>query len=258
MFSHQGAPEEFTQNPAAAAASDGMTFGLSGIDVIGSWNLILPLPGGVRLGYNLSALHSSVFQSAALAWRGAKPADEEGWSAGLGFRWDAESDVYVFDPGVRLRRRLEGKGVLEVGTYTFAMLGTRESGNGGGYYGEDPMRIRTQWVVQAGWISPERSWEAAGSLEPLVGNETAPGYYRHLDPMRHLEAGFRPVPWCKLAFKMTEWGIREFRIELGRKSGGIENAIMFRMAGLRDYHGNAGVIANLQLSLFGNAGGRQP
>lgn len=256
MFTHHGAAEEFYQNPAAAAASDGLTLGLGNAGHTGSWNAILPLPGGTRLGYHVSGGYETTLHSAALAWRGANSAEAEGWTAGLGFRWDAGSDVYVFDPGARLRRRLEGKGEIEFATYTFALLGSRDSDNGGGYFGDDPVRIRTQWVAQAGWISPSRLWELAGSVEPLIGNEGAPGYYRNVDPIRHLEAGIRPVPWCKLAFKMTEWGIREFRCEIGRKTGGLANAILFRMAGLRDYHGHPAIFANLQLSLFGNLGKR--
>lgn len=255
MFFHLGDADEGYQNPASPARSDGLTLGLQGASSQGSWsNAILPLPAGTRIAWNRASWYNESLTSISFSTRFGKPDTALGWTAGFSYKWADTEDLRVQDPGITWRTLLADGAELELGAYTFALLGKRESESGGGWYRDDPISLRTEAVVHAFWKSPTRLWEAGGSLEPLTGNGRAPGWYRFAYPVRHIEAGIRPVPWFKLGLKQTETGIREYHFDCSWKFRAAANALRFRVSGLRDYQGYSAFVTKFQISLFGNAG----
>lgn len=255
MFSHFGAEEEAFQNPAACLSTEGLTAGIGLFSQTASEYFIVPLPAGLKFAYNNMTWGGSHLYSVAMATRWANTDTADGYSFGMNMKWDSEGAIRLIDPGLQYRNRLESRGdEINLGVYTFGFFGERKFDRNADYQNGDPVSVPTELVFQGAWISPSRFWELSGSLEALTDNGSAPGIYRYAYPFRHLEAAIRPMPWFKLACKVTDLGIREYRFEGDWRYGGIANRIKFQMAGYRNYYGYTAVATRLQLSLFGNWG----
>lgn len=255
MHTHMGDPEEGFQNPSAPARSDGLSATLSSAtNQIGWAHATLPLPGATRLSWNNANWYETRLSSLSLSSRFGKSDTAPGFIAGVGVKWDGEGAV-LYDPGISWRTRLGNGGMLEIGAYTFALFGERETRLVEYYSWNDMTVTQREAVIQGAWQSPSGFWEAGGSLELFTTARLSPGYYRYAYPIRHLEAGIRPVPWFKLGVKQIDDGIREYHFEGSwKRRRTLANAIRFRVSGYRDYQGYSAVFAKLTCSFFGNWG----
>jgi hypothetical protein len=255
MFTHAGDPDEGFQNPSAPARSDGFSATFTGSTaMIGLFQATVPLPGGTRLSWSSFNWYQTGMSSLSIASRFGKTDTASGLIAGLGCKWDGESAL-LFDPGISWQTRLSHGGTLDLGAYTFALLGNRATRTLDAYDYEDMRLVKMEAVFQAAWQSPTGFWEAGGSLEPMTASRQSPGIYRYVYPIRHLEAGIRPVTWFKLGVKLTDDGIREYHFEGSwKRRGAFANAIRFRISGYRDYNGYSALYAKLTGSFLGNWG----
>jgi hypothetical protein len=192
-----------------------------------------------------------------LSSRFGKADTASGFTAGIAVKWDGEGAV-LYDPGIAWRAPLWNGGWMELGAYSFGLFGERETRlvEYGSWNRMDLMQREA--VIQGAWQSPSGFWEAGGSLELFTSTDLSPGLYRYAYPIRHLEAGIRPVPWFKLGVKQTDDGIREYLFEGSWKlRRTLANAIRFRVSGYRDHDGYSAIYGKFTCSFFGNPGDRE-
>lgn len=259
LLSHPGSEGESFQNPAAAAGNAGWTLGLGSLGRMSMLYGIAPLPAGSQFAFTRAEWFRGGEKALSLSTRFGRPDTAGGFRFGMNMKWDDQTSLLVFDPGLRYRFRRGGRGdQFAIGAYTFGLLGQTRGMVESGYGSEEPSRVPTEAIVEGDWISPSGFWELSGALGSRNENASAPGFYQYAYFIRHLEAAVRPVPWLKLGGKLAAGGVREYSLEWDWRFGAAVSRLRLRMAGYRDYEGHAYLSAGLQLSLFGNTGRRSP